>query len=62
MSHPDPLQEHYTAEEILDDRRSTREQLEQEIEETTELLVSMARIYGATIARLQDELNELNTD
>jgi len=61
MSHPDPLQE-YLPDEILDDRTSTRERLEQEIEETTELLVSMTKIYGGTLARLQDELNELNTD
>jgi len=47
---------------MMDKNRRKRERLEKEIRETTELLVSMARIYGGTIARLQDELNELNTD
>ena len=78
MSHPDPLQEHY-AEEILDDRTSTRERLEQEIEKTERYLreyVSYSRFYSVdknrsgrteynlreTLARLQDELDELDSD
>ena len=54
MSHPDPLQEHY-AEEILDDRMSRRDQLEQEIEKTE-------RDLRETVARLRDELDELDSD
>ena len=54
MSHPDPLQE-YLPDEILDDRRSTREQLEQEIEKTE-------RDLRETVARLRDELDELDSD
>ena len=61
MSHPDPLQE-YLPDEILDDRMSRRERLEQEIKGTTELLVAMTKIYGGTIARLRDELDELDSD
>ena len=54
MSHPYPLQE-YLPDEILDDRRSTREQLEQEIEKTE-------RDLRETVARLRDELDELDSD
>jgi hypothetical protein len=57
MSCPDPLQEHYA-----EDLRSMRERLEQEIKGTTELLVAMTKIYGGTIARLRDELDELDSD
>tara|TARA_B100000949_G_C14072041_1_gene362205 strand:- start:9 stop:269 length:261 start_codon:yes stop_codon:yes gene_type:complete len=86
MSHPDPLQEHY-AEEILDDRMSRRDQLEQEIEKTERNLAdsdqTWERIKAAkfvitreternlqriecklreTLARLRDELDELDSD
>jgi peptidoglycan hydrolase CwlO-like protein len=75
MSHPDPIQE-YLPDEILDDRRSTREQLEQEIEKTEynlrETLATLRdeldELYTEecntreTIARLQDELDELGAE
>jgi septal ring factor EnvC (AmiA/AmiB activator) len=61
MSHPDPLQEHY-AEEILDDRRSTREQLEQEIEKTERCMGATLARLDTTVLRLEQEIEKTERD
>tara|TARA_R100000306_G_C4348315_1_gene128800 strand:- start:206 stop:499 length:294 start_codon:yes stop_codon:yes gene_type:complete len=80
MSHPDPIQE-YLPDEILDDRMSRRDQLEQEIEKIERTLMETAHTLRLlrglakesfncvtelslreTIARLQDELDELDSE